>query len=266
MTPELIQSTLTVLREVEPQASTSEQFDALQASRTLLHFIHGRGDSAEFTKFVESFGTAPLTPLFSFSTREEADDWLRNHPAPPHGAIIRAANDFYSVADVRELNHRKLLRLPPQEDYGPLDAAEDEVEAEEAPVPKPRVGERFSFFELYSSTCHHLHELEKRTSSPEQLEALRTAKVSFDFVMHLGEERGVEDYLESIRSARTAPPLRGFASQEDADAWLMTEPEPPIPAVVAIGNELYAVGYNRRRGKRQLSRLPTQHELAVGTQ
>ncbi|WP_164013260.1 hypothetical protein [Pyxidicoccus trucidator] len=262
MTPEFIQRTLTVLRELERQPSTSEQFDALQASRTLLHFILGRGDSGEFTKFVENFGTAPLTPLFSFSTREEADDWLRNHPAPPHGAIIRAANDFYSVADVRELNHRKLLRLPPPEEYGALDAAEDEDE----PVPpKPRPGERFSFFELYSRTCHHLHELEKRTSSPEQLEALRTAKISFDFVIHIGEERGFEDYVESIRSARTAPPLRAFASQEDAGAWLMTQPEPPPPAVVAIGNELYAVGYNRRRGQRVLTRIPTQQELAAGT-
>lgn len=267
MNTDLIQSTLALLREVERHTSTSQQRDALQVARTLLHFILGRGESGEFTEFFERFDTAPLAPLFSFSTREEAEDWLRNHPAPPHGAIIRADNDLYSVADVREFNHRKLLRLPSPEECGPLDETEEEQEAVEEPVPStPRPDERFSLVELYSRTCHHLHELEKRTSSPEQLAAIRTAKVSLDFVMRLGEAHGFEDYLESIRAASASPPLRSFENQAAADAWLMTQPEPPPPAVVAIENELYAVGYNRRRGLRVLTRIPTHHELAAGAQ
>lgn len=265
MTPNLIQRTLAVLRDVERQAFTPEQLDALRDSRTVLHFILGRGESGEFTAFFERFDTAPLTPLLSFPTLEEADAWLRNHPAPPHGAIIRAANELYSVADVRELHHRKLLRLPSPEEASPLDENEEAQDAEEeAAPPTPRPDTSFSLLESYKRTCYHLSELEKRLSSHEQLEATRAARISFDFVMRMGEEHGFEDYLEGIRSARTSPTLRSFASREEADTWLMTQPEPPPPTVVAIGSNLYVAGYNRRGRLRVLTRLPAQQELDTG--
>ncbi|HEX8436468.1 hypothetical protein [Archangium sp.] len=256
MSPDLIQNTLALLHEVERHASTSEQFDALKTSKTLLHFILGRGEADEFKGFFESFDTAPVTPLLSFATREEAETWLRNHPAPPHGATIGAANDFYTVVDARALNYRKLLRQPSPEE---LTQSDEEEEAPEPPKPGP--GERFSLFKLYRRTCDNLYQLEKHISSPEELEAIRTAKIAFDFVMHVGEEYGFEDYLESIRFTRTSRPLESFANQEEAEAWLATQPEPPRPAVVSIGNALYSTGYKRRQGLRLLIRIPTQQEL-----
>jgi hypothetical protein len=267
MNSDLIKTTLTLLHEVERHVSTSDQSDALEASRITLYFILGRGEAGEFKEFLASFDTAPVTPLLSFTTQEEAETWLRNHPAPPHGALIRAADDFYTVVDARALNHRKLLRLPSPEELSRMDEAgeEPEQEVEEAPEPpKPGAGTRFSLFRLYERTCYDLHEMEKRMTSPEELAAIRTAKISFDFVMRMGEEYGFEAYLESLRSARTSPPFESFASREEADTWVATQPEPPPPSVVSIGSELYSVGYNRRRRLRLLIRIPTQRELDTG--
>lgn len=106
--------------------------------------------------------------------------------------------------------------------------------------------------------------MEKRITSPEELASIRTAKISFHFVMHVGEEYGFEDYLESIRSARTAPPLESFATRAEADTWLAAQPEPPPPVVLAIGNERYAAGDNRRRALRLLIRIPLPRDLAPG--
>ncbi|WPB74490.1 hypothetical protein KYC5002_36415 [Archangium violaceum] len=264
MNLDLIKMTLARLHEVERHAATSDQVDALKACRTMLCFIQGRGETGDFAVFVESFDTAPVTPLLSFTTKDEADTWLQNHPAPPHGALIRAANDFYTVVDARALQHRKLLRLPSPEEVTQTDEAGDEPdqEVEETPEPpRPVFGTKFSLFKLYDRTCYDLHQMEKRMSSPEELEAIRTARISFNFVMREGEEYGFEEYMESLRSARTAPPLVSFATHEEADSWLATQPEPPPPAVVSIGNELYSVGYNRRRKMRLLIRIPTQAEL-----
>ncbi|MFE8601026.1 hypothetical protein [Archangium violaceum] len=264
MNPDFIKMTLTLLHEVDRHATNSDQVDALDACNATLYFIQGRGETGEFKAFVENFDTAPVTPLLSFTTKAEADTWLREHPAPPHGALIRAANDFYTVVDVRALHLRKLLRLPSPEEVTQTDEAREEAEqeAEEVPEPpRPSSSAKFSLFKLYDRTCYDLHQMEKRMSSPEEFEAIRAAKISFNFVMREGEEYGFEEYLESLRSARTAPPLASFATREEADSWLATQPEPPPPAVVSIGNELYSVGYNRRRKMRLLIRIPTQREL-----
>ncbi|MFY0562570.1 hypothetical protein ACN28E_01900 [Archangium lansingense] len=264
MNTHLINNTLALLRQVERHATTSEQFDALKASRTLLYFILGRGEAGEFKDYFERFDTAPVRPLLSFATREEADTWLRNHPAAPHGATIRAAKDLYTVVDARALNHRKLLRQLSLEELGLTDEEVGQEPADESEPPKPNPGERFSLFGLYERTCYDLYQMEKHVTSPEELESIRIAKISFHFVMHEGEEYGFEDYLESIRSARSAPPRKSFTTRAEADTWLATQPEPPPPVVVAIGNELYAAGYNRRRGLRLLIRHPTPPELNTG--
>jgi hypothetical protein len=47
-------------------------------------------------------------------------------------------------------------------------------------------------------------------------------------------------------------------------AWLERPHSPPIRAVVTIRSELFSVGYNRRRGLRLLTRIPSQQELDTG--
>jgi hypothetical protein len=266
MEPDLITSTLRQLQEVERYASTSEQHGALENCRLVLHFIMGRGESAEFMGYFQGFNTALLTPVLSFATKEEADTWLRNHPAPPHGATIGAAGARYSLAYSRELELRKLLRLPSEEEFARMEGAgeETEEEAEEEQIPPhPGHGTRFNFFDCFNWTCFHLYEMEKRISSPEELEAIRAARIAFHFVMDVGEYHGFEEYRETVHASRTSHPLQAFATREEADSWLAKQPEPPSPAVVAIGSELYSVGYNRLRALRVLSRIPTQQELGA---
>lgn len=141
------------------------------------------------------------------------------------------------------------------------EAGEGEEAEEEPSPPSPRPDMRFSFFALFNATCFHLYEMERRMSLPEELEALRTARIAFEFVMHVGEHHGFEDYLETLQHSRTSSPLQFFPTREEAGTWLETQPEPPPPTVVAIGSELYSVGYNRKRGLRVLIRIPTQPQL-----
>lgn len=262
MTPE---RTLGLLHKVERHASTAEQVDALKNSKLALHLIMGRGEAGEFAEFLNSRGHFRPPHLLSFATEEEADAWLRNHPAPPHGARIEAADVLYTVAYRREPDFRKLLRLGTREELAQLEATEEEGDAEEeSPPPSPSHGTRIDFFDCYMRTLFYLYELEQHPSSPEDLEAIRNAKFSFEFIGHVGEWHGFEEYMETIRSTTSSPPLQFFTSREEADVWLEQQPEPPPPAVVAIGSDLYSVGYNRRRGLRVLIRIPTQQELDAG--
>lgn len=263
MNPVCIKSALALLHGMERHASTAEQHDALKNSRMALHFIMERNEAGEFEGYLESFNTEPLSPVLSFATKEEADVWLRAHPAPPHGAIIGVGSSLYHVAYSRELEHRKLLPLPSQEEWAQMEEVEEEVE-EELSAPKPRHGTRFSLFDLFDKTCFHLYEMEQRMSSPEELEAIRTAKIAFHFVMDVGEHHGFEEYLDTLHSSWTSRPVQSFTTREEADSWLEKQPEPPPSAVAAIGSELYSVGYNRRRRLRVLIRIPPQQELDTG--
>jgi hypothetical protein len=264
MNSDLITNTLRQLQEVERHASTSEQHAALENSRLTLHFIMGRGETGVFSDYLENFNTQ-LPPVLSFATKEDADSWLRNHPAPPHGLSVGVADERYIVAYLRESGIRKLLRLPSNEELPPSDEAEEEeAPEEELSPPHPSHGTRFSFFGFFNWTCFHLYQMEKRISFPEELEATRAAKIAFHFVMDVGEDHGFEEYRESVYSSRTSRPFQSFATREEADVWLAKQAEPPPPVVVAIGGELYSVGYNRLRALRVLIRIPTPQELNTG--
>jgi hypothetical protein len=265
-----IQHTLTRLQAVERHATTPEQHDAFQESRLILHFIRERGEEGEFTEYFENIDTAAHRTVLTFSTKEEADAWLRNHPAPPHGAIIGVGNARYHLAYLREIEHRRLLALPSleEEKQWEREAEEEEQqqpepEAEEPPAPpKQRDATRFSLFDLYNYVCFHFYWMERRgVTFPEELEVLQVAQSAFSFVMRQGEEHGFEAYLESLRSARSASPRLALASREEADAWLEKQPAPPPPRVVSLGDDLYAVGYHRLRARPLLIRLPRPREL-----
>lgn len=267
MNPNLIQRTLALIQGVEQQASTSEQHDALASSKLVLHFIQERSEASAFEAYLQSFNTGPQRPPLSFATKEEAESWLRAHPAPPHGALLQAGDALFQVAYLRELKHRKLLPLPSQEEWARMEADEetDEAEAKEKLPPlSPSHGRPFNVFDLLIKTSYHLHELEPRLSSPEEHEALRSARIAFHFVMHLGEDHGFEEYLEALNASRRSGPSQSFSTREEAESWLAKQPEPPPPSVVAIGSELHAVGYHRGRGQRVLLRLPTPQELNPG--
>jgi hypothetical protein len=60
----------------------------------------------EFRKHLES--GAPPFVVASFDTREEAEDWLRNHPSPPDFAQLLIAGKYHDVIYDRETNLRRL--------------------------------------------------------------------------------------------------------------------------------------------------------------
>lgn len=261
MSSEFTLRTLALLHFMERHASTSEQHDALANSRLILQYILARNEGGAFEAYLKAFNTEPQRALLSFATKDLAEAWLRAHPAPPHGALVGVGDALFQVAYVRELEHRKLLSLPSQEEWGRMQEDEEEYEgeAEEEPrPPSPRPGTPFSLFDLLLQTSHHLHELEPRVSSPEEREALRVARVAFHFVMQVGEDHGFEEYLRTLDDSTSPRPRLSFATREEAESWLMKQPEPPPAAVVVIGGELYSVGYNRIRSQRVLLRIPAQ--------
>lgn len=141
---------------------------------------------------------------------------------------------------------------------------ETQEEVEESSPPNPSHGARFKLFAFFEWTSFHLYKLEQHLSSAEQREAMSAAKIAFHFVMHVGEYHGFEEYLGTLHTAMTPGPHLAFSTRQEADTWLEKQPEPPPPAVIAIGHKLYSVGYNRLRSLRVLIRLPTQQELDSG--
>jgi hypothetical protein len=115
--------------------------------------------------------------------------------------------------------------------------------------------------DLIDRTLVLLHQVEQHTRSPEELEALKTAKLALHFILERGEQQGLEDYLKHFDSARDPVPLLAFAARDEADTWLKTHPAPPHGALVSVAGGLYSVGFNRKSGLRILVRLPTHEEL-----
>jgi hypothetical protein len=115
--------------------------------------------------------------------------------------------------------------------------------------------------DLIKRTLFLLHEVEQDTTAPEQIEAIRTAKIAFHFILGRGERHGFEDYLNGFDSDLSLRPLLSFPTREDADIWLREHPAPPHGAIVGIGEQLYSVGFDRKSGLRVLVRIPTQQEL-----
>ncbi|MET0405936.1 MAG: hypothetical protein ABW123_26190 [Cystobacter sp.] len=264
MNSDTLESTLRLLHGLKRHVSTPEQNAALSDSMLILYFILARHEEDEFEQFLKSSTKRPLASSLSFPTKEAADAWLQSHPAPPHGAYIGVGEALYHVAYSRELKHRKLLPLPTQEEWAQMEAEPEKAVDEGLDVAPPKPGPEFNLFTLYTFVCFHLHALEQRLSSSEEREALRVARLSFEFVMGSGEYHGLEEYLETLRTSRTSPPLHFFSAREDAESWLRTQPEPPAPAVISIGHDLYSVGYHRRRALPMLLRLPSLQELDAG--
>ncbi|HEX5746058.1 MAG TPA: hypothetical protein VFZ09_07430 [Archangium sp.] len=104
--------------------SSPEDLKGLQCAALALHFVQESGCAQEFEHFVAHFDE-PSPPLCSFTTWEEADAWLKEHPSPPHGATVRVGEDEFSVGYWPQSDHRVLLRAPT---YEPLDDVEEEDE------------------------------------------------------------------------------------------------------------------------------------------
>lgn len=115
--------------------------------------------------------------------------------------------------------------------------------------------------DLIDKTLIFLHETERHTRSPDELEALKTAKIALHFIQSLGETHGFEDYLSHFNSDAPPSPLLSFSSRAEADTWLKEHPAPPHGAIIGIGDERYSVGFERKSGLRVLVRVPSLDEF-----
>jgi hypothetical protein len=94
--------------------SSPEGVEGLHSAALALHFIHEAGCTAEFSHFLEHLDEH-LPPLCVFTTREEAEAWLKSHPSPPDGACVRVGEEDLTVGYWPESGLRALLRYPRDE-------------------------------------------------------------------------------------------------------------------------------------------------------
>jgi len=102
--------------------ASPEDVDALHSAALALHFVQEADCAREFANFLAHFDK-PRPPLCSFTTRAEADTWLKNHPSPPHGARVQVGEDELTVGYWPQSGRRVLVRFPedeePDEDLTP---------------------------------------------------------------------------------------------------------------------------------------------------
>ncbi|MFY0583839.1 hypothetical protein ACN28S_64600 [Cystobacter fuscus] len=91
--------------------SSPEDLEGLHSAALALHFIREAGCARDFARFLAHLD-APLPPLCSFATREEAEAWLAKHPRPPHGASVQVGGELLTVGYQRERDQRLLVRFP----------------------------------------------------------------------------------------------------------------------------------------------------------
>lgn len=99
------------------RAQSTEEKELFRVAAAALMFISESGTVHSFEDYLQSRKEAPPHAVAFFKTREEADDWLRQHPAPPHGAFVLIADGYHIVMHVREVDDRQLFPHPILEGY-----------------------------------------------------------------------------------------------------------------------------------------------------
>ena len=94
--------------------SLAEPVEGLLSATLALHFVTESGCTRDFVHFLGHLDE-PFPPLLFFTTRDEAESWLKHHPRPPHGASVRVGDDLFTVGYQRERNQRVLVRFPRDE-------------------------------------------------------------------------------------------------------------------------------------------------------
>jgi len=103
---------MNLLARIRAHTPSAEEQALLATAINALLFITSTGQRYAFADFLEYLeSNAPPPVVASFKTREEAESWLSSHPEPPDSALVLIADRYYTVAYLRELNHRRLIPL-----------------------------------------------------------------------------------------------------------------------------------------------------------
>jgi hypothetical protein len=90
-------------------ASPPDTAELIRVIVDALHFIATTGQLATLGEYIKHLEAgAPPYVVAAFSSREEAETWLMNHPDPPDFAHIIVSGEYRSVSYDRENNIRKL--------------------------------------------------------------------------------------------------------------------------------------------------------------
>ncbi|OJT25718.1 hypothetical protein BO221_07625 [Archangium sp. Cb G35] len=114
---ELILEVQGLLGRTMQRARSSEEKELFRVAAAALMFISESGTVHSFEDYLQFRKGAPPYAVAAFKTREEADVWLRHHPAPPHGTFVLIADEYHIVMHVREVDDRQLFPHPILEGY-----------------------------------------------------------------------------------------------------------------------------------------------------
>lgn len=114
---ELILEVQGLLGRTSRSAQSSEEKELFRVAAAALMFISETGTVHSFEDYLQFRRSEPPLAVASFKNREEAEEWLRQHPEPPHGAFVLVSDEYHMVMHVREMNHRQLFPHPILEGY-----------------------------------------------------------------------------------------------------------------------------------------------------
>jgi hypothetical protein len=110
---ELPAKVMNLLARLRANTASPEEQELLASAIDAILFITSTGQRYAFADYLQQrASTTPPPVAASFPTREEADAWLNNHPAPPDGAHVLIAGHSHHVVYSRELNLRRFLPWP----------------------------------------------------------------------------------------------------------------------------------------------------------
>ena len=105
---------------------------------------------------------------------------------------------------------------------------------------------------LTSRAQELLAELLTNTPSQEQQELLNVLFDALLFIDSTGQLYAFEDYRQHLASDDPPRVVAAFKTREEADAWLMAQPEPPSSAYVLIADQYHQLVYLRETHQRRL--------------
>jgi hypothetical protein len=110
---ELTAKVMDLLARLSANTQSKEEQELLAVAIDAMLFIVSTGQRYAFIDYREqSNSDVPQPVVASFSTRDEAEAWLKNHASPPDGTFVLIAGQHHYVVYSREMNLRRLVSAP----------------------------------------------------------------------------------------------------------------------------------------------------------
>jgi hypothetical protein len=117
-TRKLTSKAMEYLAALRADTQSNEQQEVLDVIFDALLFIDSTGQLYAFEDYRRHLASDdPPRVMAAFDTREEAETWLKEHPAPPSSAYVLVAGEYHQLVYNRELNHRRVFPHPVLEYY-----------------------------------------------------------------------------------------------------------------------------------------------------